>query len=217
MKYQESVLNKKRRVINIIRILKKKYPDTRTALEHDSALDILIATILSAQCTDKRVNIVTGELFKHYKSASDYANTDSSKLEQMIKSTGFYRAKVKNIIECCKIIASKHNGIVPDKMEELVQLPGVGRKTANVVLGNYFGKAVGIVVDTHVKRLSARLNLSFEDNPDKIEGDLMKVVPKKEWINFGNLLIQHGREICNSRKPKCSICSINKYCPSADI
>lgn len=217
MKNRESTPDKINRVKNIIKILKKKYPHTRTALNHNSALEILIATILSAQCTDKRVNIVTGELFKHYKSASDYANTEKSRLEKMIKSTGFYRAKAKNIIECCKIIASKYNDIIPDTMEELVQLPGVGRKTANVVLGNYFGKAVGIVVDTHVKRLTSRLNLSEEDNPDKIEQDLMEVVPKNYWIDFGNLLIQHGRDTCISRKPKCGVCLISKYCPSAEV
>lgn len=214
---RESINDKINRVKIIINILKKLYPNTRTALEHTSALEILVATILSAQCTDKRVNIVTGELFKQYKSASDYANADKTKLERLIKSTGFYRAKAKNIIECCKVIVLKHNGIVPDTMEELVQLPGVGRKTANVVLGNYFGKAVGIVVDTHVKRLSKRLNLSQEENPDKIEDDLMKIVQKKNWIDFGNLLIQHGREICKSIKPKCNLCPIAKYCPSAEI
>jgi len=214
---KESIDEKKQRATLIFSRLKKLYPNATTALEHHSALELLIATILSAQCTDDRVNKVTKELFKKYRTAKDYAETSQAELEQDIKSTGFYRAKAKSIINCCKALLEKHNGIVPDKMEDLVQLPGVGRKTANVILGNYFGKTEGIVVDTHVKRLTGLLKLSNNNDPEKIELDLMNLFPKKSWIDVGNILILHGRSICTARKPKCTECVINDLCPSSNI
>ncbi len=204
------------RTREIIRRLKRAYPDSRTALDHSVPFELLIATILSAQCTDERVNIVTKDLFKRYRSPRDYAESDIGELEEMIRSTGFFHAKAKNIVGCCRALVECHNGKVPDTMEELIKLPGVGRKTANVVLGNAFGKAVGIVVDTHVKRLSERLGLSRNSDPEKIERDLMQIVPGKDWIIFPHLLIWHGRKICQARKPKCTECPVNALCPSAD-
>ncbi len=201
-------------VKKILSYLKKKYPEAKTALVHKNPLEMLIATILSAQCTDKRVNIVTAELFKKYHFAEDYASADRAGLEQEIKTTGFYRAKAKNIINCCSAIVKNHGGEVPESIEDLVNLPGVGRKTANVVLGASFGIASGVVVDTHVKRLSQRLGLTKNEDPEKIENDLMNIIPKSEWISFGNLLIWHGREICKSRKPKCPDCGLSVICPS---
>jgi endonuclease-3 len=206
--------DEKKRVRIIIDVLRKRYPAATTALSHSSPLDILVATILSAQCTDRQVNIVTGELFLEYKTANDYASTNLVDLERIIKSTGFYHAKARNIIACCKVLLERHRGIVPQTMEELVRLPGVGRKTANVVLGNHFGKAVGIVVDTHVKRIAARLGFTMNVDPEKIELDLMQIIPKKRWIDFGNILIQHGRDTCQARKPLCSLCPIKNYCPA---
>lgn len=206
----------KKRAIKIINTLRKRYPQAATALSHSSPLDILIATILSAQCTDRQVNIVTGELFARYRSAADYANAKRAQLEYIIKSTGFYRAKARNIINCGKVLVEQHQGNVPDTMDELLQLPGVGRKTANVVLGNYFGKASGIVVDTHVKRISARLGFTTHADPEKIEGDLVKIIPKKHWIDFGNIIILHGRDTCQARKPRCTTCLIKTDCPSAE-
>ena len=217
MMKNETLEEKIQRAKRIIRILRKRYPAVKSALHHSSALEILIATILSAQCTDKQVNIVTRELFRQYESVIDYANADIIDLEKIIKSTGFYRAKAKNIIACCRVISEKHGGNVPDTMEELVGLPGVGRKTSNVVLGNYFGKAVGIVVDTHVKRISARLDFTREENPEKIEYDLMQIIQKRYWIETGNILIRHGRETCRARKPKCLLCPINGDCPSMQV
>jgi endonuclease-3 len=206
----------KSRANKIVQILRERYPAITTALSHSSPLEILIATILSAQCTDRQVNIVTGELFRKYKSAQNFAGADRTELEQIIKPTGFYHAKGGNIIACCKALLEKYNGIVPETMEELIELPGVGRKTANVVLGNYFGKAVGIVVDTHVKRISARLGFTKQTDPEKIETDLMKIIPKKYWIDYGNIIIQHGRDTCQARKPNCKLCIIKKYCPSSE-
>ncbi|MBI1803995.1 MAG: endonuclease III [Ignavibacteria bacterium] len=204
------------RTREIIRRLKRAYPDALTALHHSNPLELLISTILSAQCTDARVNIVTKDLFKRYRSANDYATTDVKELEGFIRSTGFFHAKAKNIIGCCKGLMARHNGKVPDTMEDLLQLPGVGRKTANVVLGSAFGKTVGIVVDTHVKRLSGRLGLSKKSDPEKIEQDLMPLVPRKDWIVFPHLFIWHGRKICQARKPRCSECPVNDLCPSAN-
>ncbi|MDI6767545.1 MAG: endonuclease III [Bacteroidota bacterium] len=204
----------KLRAGKIISRLKKAYPKASTALLHTSAIELLVSTILSAQCTDERVNKVTIELFKKYSKINHYANANQSELEHYIKSTGFYRAKAKNIINCCKALIEKHGGTVPDNMEDLIQLPGVGRKTANVILGNFFGKIEGIVVDTHVKRLSGRLGFSKEVDPEKIEQDLMEIIPKKDWILIGNLLIFHGRSTCQARKPKCSVCQVNQWCPS---
>ena len=196
--------------------LKRHFPEAKVALQHQTRLELLVATILSAQCTDERVNIVTKTLFKKYRTAKDYAAVDPRELEADIKSTGFYRAKTRNIINCCKTLVEQYDGKVPDTMEQLVQLGGVGRKTANVILGNAFGKAEGIVVDTHVKRLSQRLGLSKESTPEKIEIDLMEIIPKKDWIAIGDLLIWHGRKICDARKPKCPECPVNDLCPSAE-
>lgn len=202
------------RVVSIIRRLKKAHPDARVALHYTNPLELLIATILSAQCTDERVNMVTPALFARYRSAHDYASANRRELESEIHSTGFYRAKAKNIIACCKKLAEEYRGNVPGTMRELISLPGVGRKTANVILGSVFSVAEGIVVDTHVARLSQRLGLSKHANPEKIERDLMNVVPQKDWIAIGHLLIWHGRRVCQARRPKCLECPINDLCPS---
>lgn len=196
-------------------ILKKTYPQAKCALEHTNPLELLIATILSAQCTDVRVNIVTKTLFKKYKSAEDWANAPLEEIEQDIKSTGFYRNKAFNIKSACDKIISDFNGNVPDNMAQLLELNGVGRKTANVVLGNAFG-VPGIVCDTHVLRLSRRLALSANTNDAvKLEFDLMEIVPKKNWTLFSHLLVFHGRNICMARKPDCANCPIAKHCPAA--
>ncbi len=199
----------------IIRILKKEYPDAKIALRFKNTWQLLIATILSAQCTDVRVNLVTPVLFKKYKNISDFAEADPKEFEKDIRSTGFYRNKAKSIIGSANKILSGFNGNVPDTMEELTTLPGVGRKTANVILSSGFGKTAGIVVDTHVIRLSGRLGLTKNTGPEKIEQDLMKIVQKNDWAVFSHLLILHGRKICNARKPLCGKCSVNKLCPSA--
>jgi endonuclease-3 len=203
------------RLKKIIAALDLTYPDAHCELDHVHPLELLVATILSAQCTDKRVNIVTRELFKKYRSAADYANASLAELEQAIKSTGFFRNKAKNIQACCRKIIARHNGRVPGTMEELTRLDGVGRKTANVVLGNAFGINVGVVVDTHVTRLSQRLGLTSQKTPEKIERDLMALVPQKQWALFSHWLIWHGRRRCNARRPDCANCEISKFCPSA--
>ena len=187
----------------------------QTALHYTSPLEILVATILSAQCTDKRVNIVTKSLFKKYKTAEDYANADLAELEEDIRSTGFYRNKAKNIKRSGRMLVEKFNSQVPRTMDELLELPGVARKTANIVLSNAYGVIEGIAVDTHVRRLSKRLGLTENKNPNKIEADLMKIVPKSHWKRITDLLILHGRNVCMARKPKCNMCSLNKICPSA--
>ena len=212
----ESRSDRKKRVSKIINVLSKVYPDARVELNYSNPLELLIATILSAQCTDKRVNMVTAELFKKYRTAADYANADLSELEKEIKSTGFYRNKAKTIQAVCKVLAEKYSGQVPASMELLTALPGVGRKTANVVLGNAFGINAGIVVDTHVSRLANRLRLTEEGDPEKIERDLMELVPRELWTKFSNLLIWHGRRRCIARKPDCANCEIRNLCPSAD-
>jgi endonuclease-3 len=203
------------RVKKILPILKKAYPDARIALNFRDPLELLIATILSAQCTDARVNIVTKELFKKYKSPKDWAKTDISQIESDIKSTGFFRNKAKNIKAACSKIDEQYKGKVPDTMEQLLTLPGVGRKTANCVLGDAFG-IPGITCDTHVIRLSRRLGLSENSDPVKLEFDLAEIVPKKSWTMFSHLLIFHGRYTCKARKPDCQACSITQYCPSAN-
>jgi endonuclease-3 len=203
------------RVRAIWPILKKTYPQAKCALEHTNPLELLIATILSAQCTDVRVNIVTKTLFKKYKSAKDWANAPLEQIEQDIKSTGFYRNKAFNIKNACQKIISDYSRKVPDTMDELLKLNGVGRKTANVVLGNAFG-VPGVLCDTHVIRLSRRLELSANLDPVKLEFDLMEIVPKKNWTLFSHLIVFHGRNVCQARKPKCDICQIAKYCPAAD-
>ena len=213
----ETLEAKTARLKKIIAVLDRTYPEAKCELRHSKPLELLIATILSAQCTDKRVNIVTGELFKNYRSAADYANAPLTKLEQAIKTTGFFRNKAKNIRNCCRKLIECHGGKVPQTMEELTQLDGVGRKTANVVLGNAFGINVGVVVDTHVARLSHRFGLTKQTSPDKIERDLMSLVPQKQWALFSHWLIWHGRRRCNARKPDCSHCEIKKLCPRVDV
>ena len=202
------------RVKKIWPILKKIYPDAKTALNFRNPLQLLISTILSAQCTDVRVNMVTYNLFKKYKSAKDWAKADIKQIESEIKSTGFYHNKAVSIKGACTAIAERHGGKVPNNMEELVALPGVGRKTANVVLGNAFGEPA-IACDTHVIRLSRRLGLSENIDPVKLEFDLAEIVPKKNWTLLSHLLIFHGRYVCKARKPDCENCPISKYCPAA--
>jgi endonuclease III len=203
------------RVREILPTLEKTYPGARTALNFKNPLELLIATILSAQCTDVRVNIVTKEVFKKYKSAADWAKADIKEIESDIKSTGFYHNKATSIKSACAEIIERFDSRVPDTMEELVTLPGVGRKTANVVLGNAFGMPA-IACDTHVIRLSRRLGLSENSDPVKLEFDLAEIVPKKSWTLFSHLLIFHGRNVCKARKPDCENCQISKYCPSAN-
>jgi endonuclease-3 len=203
------------RVKKILPILKRTYPNARTALDFAEPLELLIATILSAQCTDVRVNMVTKDLFKEYKSAKDWADADIEQIEDGIRSTGFYHNKAANIKGACTAINERFGGKVPDTLEQLVQLPGVGRKTANCVLGGAFGKP-GITCDTHVIRLSRRLGLSANRDPVKLEFDLMEIVPQKSWTLFSNLLISLGRNVCKARKPDCQNCPISKYCPAAN-
>jgi endonuclease III len=214
---RESLDQKKARTNKIISGLKRAYPDSHCELDHSSPLELLVATILSAQCTDKRVNIVTKELFKKYQSVHDYAKVEVRELEQDIKTTGFFRNKAKNIKACCEKLLREHAGEVPRTMEELTQLPGVGRKTANVVLGNAFGINVGVVVDTHVARLSQRLGLTKQFNAEKIEQDLMKIVPQSTWALFSHLLIWHGRRRCFARNPDCPNCEVLQLCPRIGV
>lgn len=201
----------------IVTKLRRLYPQSNVALTHSNPLELLIATILSAQCTDARVNIVTKELFRKYRSAEDFANASQKALEKDVHSTGFFRSKAKNIIKCCKALISEHDGKVPNTMEELTKLAGVGRKTANVVLSNYFGIHAGIVVDTHVKRLAFRLGLTSKTNPEQVERDLTAIIPKKDWMAISNMLILHGRKICPARNPKCAQCSLIDLCPKAGV
>jgi endonuclease-3 len=209
----ESESAKKSRTLTIIKRLRKAIPDAKIALHFKNPLELLVATILSAQCTDKRVNLVTPALFKKYKTAKDYADANPKTFEQEIRSTGFYRAKAKSIIGSAREIVKRFGGRVPDRMEDLVTLPGVGRKTANVILGNAYDTP-GLAVDTHVKRIVNRLGLTRNQDPVKIEFDLQKLVPKKDWTQFSHLIIWHGRRTCFARKPKCAECSINALCPS---
>jgi len=209
--------DRKKRTAEIIRRLKKAYPDAHCALVHSNAFELLIATILSAQCTDVRVNIVTADLFRKYRGPQDYLNVSQKQLETDIHSTGFFRNKAKNIQAACSRIIDEYNGQVPRTMDELLTLGGVARKTANVVLGNAFGIASGVVVDTHVSRLSQRLGLTENTSPEKIEKDLTLLVPKKNWVMFSHWLIFHGREVCHARKPKCPECVLADLCPSRDI
>src|SRR5215470_17492936 len=206
MKRQSESPDLKQRARRIISRLKKEYPDAQCSLNHSNPLELLIATILSAQCTDDRVNIVTADLFRKYRNCQDYLNVPSSVLEQDIHSTGFFRNKTKSIQGACKEILEKHHGDVPRDFETLLLLPGVARKTANVVMGNAFGVASGVVVDTHVSRLSQLLGLTEHSQPEKIEQDLIERVPKKDWIDFSHLLIYHGRAVCIARRPKCGEC-----------
>ena len=212
---RESSQTKTIRIRDIIAGLRRAYPDAHCELNYSSPLELLVATILSAQCTDKQVNIVTAELFKKYRSAADYAQATQEALEQDVRRIGFFRNKAKNIRACCRKLVELHAGAVPRTMDELTHLDGVGRKTANVVLGNAFNINTGIVVDTHVARLSQRLGLTNETTPEKIEQALMKLVPQEDWTMFSHWLIWHGRRRCNARKPNCAECEIAKLCPSA--
>lgn len=214
---QETATQKRARTHKLIERLKATYPDARCSLDYTNPLELLVATILSAQCTDERVNLVTKTLFQKYLRARDYADAPAGQLEEDIRSTGFYRNKAKALRACGAALVQYYGGDVPADMAALVQLPGVGRKTANVILGNAFGMAEGIVVDTHVGRLAGRLGLSPHTDPDKIERDLMALVPREDWIMVSHLLILHGRKICSARAPKCSVCPLNDLCPSAKI
>jgi endonuclease-3 len=205
------------RVAQLIQVFAEVYPGAHCELDFKNPLELLVATILSAQCTDKRVNMVTPSLFKKYRTAADYARSNPAKFEQEIKSTGFFRNKTKSIRAAAAAIVHEHGGKVPDTMEELHALPGVGRKTANVVLGNAFNKAEGIVVDTHVMRLSNRLRLTRQSDPEKIEADLMKIVPREHWTIWSHWLIWHGRRRCFARKPDCSQCEVLRLCPSGKL
>ncbi|MCK9408093.1 MAG: endonuclease III [Bacteriovoracaceae bacterium] len=213
----ESGEQKKHRTAAILNLLLKEYPSDQTALQYGNPFQLLVAVILSAQCTDARVNLVTPELFFRFSTPEDFASADIEELESLIYSTGFYHNKAKNIIGCSKALIQNHQGVVPESMEELFQLPGVGRKTANVVLGAAFGKIEGVVVDTHVMRLSNRLKLSAEQDAVKIEKDLMLIVPKKHWFHFSHSLILHGRKICSARRPLCARCLLSRYCPSSQV
>jgi endonuclease III len=205
------------RIGEIIGRLQRQYPDARCSLDHQDPLQLLVATILSAQCTDARVNLVTKDLFRKYRTAGDYAAADPAVFEAEIRSTGFFRNKTKSVIGMAQALVELHDGRVPDTMDALVALPGVGRKTANVVLGNAFGKDEGIVVDTHVARISGLLGLTRQTDPVKIEQDLMGVVPRRRWTLFPHLLIHHGRAICIARRPRCGECPVADLCPSAEV
>jgi endonuclease-3 len=211
----KTIRDRRERLGKILPILKRTYPAARCSLHYSNPLELLVATILSAQCTDERVNIVTKSLFKKYRSAKHYARVPPAQLEKDIQSTGFYRNKTKSIRAMAQALVENHDGQVPDSMEELTALAGVGRKTANVVLGNAFAKNVGVVVDTHVTRVANRLKLtSHKIDAVKIEQDLMKIVPQEDWTLFSHLLIHHGRQICQARKPKCEICPLLPHCPA---
>jgi len=204
------------RVKRILSGLDRAHPDAECALQHRNPLELLIATILSAQCTDERVNIVTRELFQKYRTPNDYADARTEVLENEIRSTGFYHNKTKSMQGACRMIIEKFGGTVPDTMEALLQLPGVARKTANVVLGVAFGKAEGIVVDTHVFRVSRRLELTSSETPEQIERDLMQIIPRSRWISFSHQMILHGRHTCKARNPLCLVCPVERVCESSD-
>jgi len=212
---RESKPQLKERTEKIIRLLKRAHPDAHCALNHSNAFELLVATILSAQCTDERVNIVTADLFRKYRKPKDYLNVPATELQQDVRTTGFFRNKTKSIQGACKMLVEEFGGRVPQTMEELLKLPGVARKTANVVLGVAFGIASGIVVDTHVSRLSQLLRLTKQKTAEKIELDLIEIVPRKEWIHFSHLLIFHGRRVCKARRPLCEECVVETLCPSS--
>ena len=216
-KTQSPQAERRARVRKIIARLQREYPDATCALHHASALELVVATILSAQCTDARVNLVTPVLFAKYRTAADYAAADPQVLERAIQSTGFFRNKTKAIIGMAQALVERHGGQVPDTMEELTALPGVGRKTANVILGTWFKKNEGVVVDTHVQRLSRLMKLTRHDDPVKIERDLMELLPRDKWTWWSHTLIQHGRQVCIARRPKCEDCVVNRLCPSSRV
>jgi endonuclease-3 len=205
------------RCSTILRRLRAAYPEARCALHHQNPLQLLVATILSAQCTDQRVNLVTPALFRRYRTAADFAAARPTELEAMIRSTGFFRNKARSIRNCCQSLVAKYDGRVPETLDELIQLDGIGRKTANVVLGVAYGKAEGVVVDTHVSRLSHRMGLTRQTAPEKIEQALIKLVPRNNWIDFSHLLIWHGRKRCTARKPDCIQCEIADICPKIGV
>jgi endonuclease-3 len=214
---REDPSRRKARSLSVFRTLRKEFPAARTALRHENPFQLLVATILSAQCTDERVNVVSQELFRKYPTAAALAGVSQAELEQEIRSTGFYRMKAKSIIGCSRGLVERFGGTVPRTMDELVTLPGVGRKTANVVLGQAFGIASGVVVDTHVHRLARRLGFSSESTPEKVESDLMGLFPERDWIDLGSVLILHGRRTCKARKPDCRACPVNDRCPSSTV
>ncbi|MBI1899839.1 MAG: endonuclease III [Planctomycetia bacterium] len=207
----------KRRALQIAQRLAVDYADAKCALRFRSPLELLIATILSAQCTDDRVNKVTAELFKKYRSAEDYARAEPAELENDVRPTGFFRNKTKSIQACCQKLVEEHGGEVPREMEKLVQLPGVGRKTANVVLGTAYGIPSGVVVDTHVTRLARRMGLTKQTDPKKIEAELMAMLPQSEWIDFAHRMIWHGRKVCTARTPNCAACTLASVCPKVGL
>jgi len=207
----------KQQAARVARGLRRAYPNATCALEFRTPLELLVATILSAQCTDQRVNLVTKTLFRKYPAAADYGQAPLAELENEIKSTGFFHNKARNIQGCCRLLVERYGGQVPRDMDCLVALPGIGRKTASVVLGTAFGIASGVVVDTHVIRLSRRLGLTEHKDPEKIEQDLMAQLPRNEWIRFSHRMIQHGRQICVARKPKCDECPLNDFCPRIGV
>ena len=211
----KSLAARRGRGARIVSALAKAYPRADCALGYSSALQLLVATILSAQCTDERVNKVTGPLFRRYRSAADFAGASLGELETLIHSTGFFRSKARHIREACRLLVERHGGEVPGTMDDLLELPGVARKTANVVLGTWFGKAEGVVVDTHVLRLSGRLGLSRRKDPVKIEKDLMAILPREGWTSFSHRMIWHGRRVCKARRPLCEECPLSRLCPSA--
>jgi len=217
MKTKVAATERKARARKIIARLKREYPDATCALHHHNALELVVATILSAQCTDARVNMVTPHLFAKYRTAADYAVADPRVLEKEIQSTGFFRNKTKSIIGMGQALVERHGGEVPQTMDELTALPGVGRKTANVILGTWFKKNEGVVVDTHVHRLSRLLGLTRQDDPVKIEQDLMAIVPRADWTWFSHTLIHHGRSVCIARRPRCADCVLNRLCPSSQV
>jgi endonuclease-3 len=214
---RESGRARRRRAGEILARLRQTYPTTRLALDFQSPLQLVMATVLAAQCTDERVNQVTPALFRRYPTARDYAAADLAELEEMVRTTGFFRNKARALKNLGTALAAEHGGEVPASLDLLVALPGVGRKTANVVLGNAFGLNEGVAVDTHVQRLSRRLFLTEETDPEKIERDLMAVLPREEWTRFALLLQDHGRKICKARKPECAICPVADLCPSAEV
>lgn len=212
---REPKFQRQARTQEILRLLKRAHPDARCALNHSNAFELLVATILSAQCTDERVNKVTAELFRKYRKPEDYLKVRDTELQQDVKTTGFFRNKTKSIQGACKVLIEEFGGEVPRTMAELLRIPGAARKTANVVLGVAYGITEGVVVDTHVSRLSQRLKLTRQKDPVKIEKELMELVPKKDWIIFAHLLIFHGRRVCKARRPLCEECIVEKLCPSS--
>jgi endonuclease III len=217
MKRREAAAAKRARTAEIVARLRREYPDARCALHHEDPYQLLVATILSAQCTDERVNMVTPGLFARYPTPAELAAARPEELEERIRSTGFFRNKARSLLGMARAVTAEHGGRIPDTMAALVALPGVGRKTANVVLGNAFGLNEGVVVDTHVRRLSRRLGLTAQQDPERIEADLVRLLPREEWTDFSHLLIFHGRTVCKAPRARCGACVLADLCPSAGI